>query len=487
MTRADLPTTSSGPHDSDDASRTGTTVLLCAVTLMLLLAMPTGVVGEPITSDVASASTAGGLSADRKAALGALQTEAMASLAVSPDPAHPGERVTLDATDSSAGANESIERCEFDTDGDGTFELEAQTCQVVQSYDATGEYDIVVRVVTSADRTATDTETLVVRENEAPVAAISVEPPSPRPGEGVALSTENATDPDGTLVRYRWTIDGRVVSDSTAPTFETSFESTGEYEVGLLVEDDDGDEASTSTSIQVVENRPPAAALAASPVDPVAGEAVELDAGDSTDPEGAIVAYRWDLDGDGTIERETETATTSVTFEAAGDRTVRVVVVDDRDDTDETRVELSVRSANERASASTERTPATGAGSDRSSGFGPLGALDFGIVPFVPDWLVLLVLLGVVGTATVLVRRRDEVESRIEDLRERVNPTDVRRKAGKSGSSFVAKTVFKKAFRKLADVVEGSGEITGGFFEWIGRTIKRGTERVASALRRLGS
>lgn len=478
MTRGALTTEGSGPDDGAGRSSTVHVLLYCAFALAVVLVLPGGVVGEPV---VASSPE------ERRGGIAALQTGTTASLVVTPNPAHPGEQVTLDATESTAEGDEIVERCEFDADGDGTFETTRQTCQLIRSYETVGEYDVAVRVVTSADTTATDNETLLVRANQAPVAGISMNPSSPRPGEEVTLSGANSSDTDGEVVRYVWSVDGETVADSTEPAYETTFESAGEYEVGLVVEDDDGAQDPTGTAIEVVENRPPTAALSVFPEEPIVGEPIDLDASGSTDPEGAIVAYRWDLDGDGTVERESETAGTTVTFDDAGDRTVRVVVVDDRGDTDETAIELSVGNANGGTGETGERTPATSTSPDRNPGFFPAIGPDLGVVPFVPTWLVLLVLLGVIGAAAVVVRRREAVESRIEDLRERVHRVDVRRKAVRKVPSLLAKKAFKKAIRKLADVVEGAGNVTGGFFEWIGRAIRRVTKRVADVLRRIGS
>jgi sugar lactone lactonase YvrE len=57
--------------------------------------------------------------------------------------------------------------------------------------------------------------------------------------------------------------------------------------------------------IAVVVNRPPAAALSASPAAVAGGQPVRFDASASTDPEGQVLRYDWDLDGDGAFERRT--------------------------------------------------------------------------------------------------------------------------------------------------------------------------------------
>jgi subtilisin family serine protease len=61
----------------------------------------------------------------------------------------------------------------------------------------------------------------------------------------------------------------------------------------------------------------------------VRGEPVTLDASESADPDGEIVEYRWDLDGDGTYDRRTASPRLVTTFAASGGQYVNLQVVDD--------------------------------------------------------------------------------------------------------------------------------------------------------------
>ena len=80
----------------------------------------------------------------------------------------------------------------------------------------------------------------------------------------------------------------------------------------------------------------PSAALSSSPSDPATGENVSLDASASGDSDGTISSFKWDLDGDGSVERTTPGPTTSTSFASAtwsystaGEVTAIVTVVDD--------------------------------------------------------------------------------------------------------------------------------------------------------------
>jgi hypothetical protein len=74
----------------------------------------------------------------------------------------------------------------------------------------------------------------------------------------------------------------------------------------------------------------PTAALTTSTRTAEVGDTVQLDASDSTDADGSVERFRWDLDGNGTYERDTGSdPTTSHRFTAPGQVTVTVRVSDD--------------------------------------------------------------------------------------------------------------------------------------------------------------
>jgi hypothetical protein len=84
----------------------------------------------------------------------------------------------------------------------------------------------------------------------------------------------------------------------------------------------------------------PSAALTASTSSASVGDSVQFDASGSTDSDGTVRSYQWDLDGDGTFERNTGTApATSKTYTAPEQVTVTVRVSDnDGKSTDETEI-----------------------------------------------------------------------------------------------------------------------------------------------------
>lgn len=423
-----------------------------------------------------------------------LQTGPTANLTVSPAPAHPDETVTLDATGSSGGSA-SIVECEFDVDGDGTYERSTQTCVDETTYDEVGDYDVSVRVRTESGNTSTASATLTVRENAAPTATIAVDPSNPRAGDVVTLSASDSVDEDGDVVAYNWSIDGRS-SEGETVTYDAS--SAGEIRVTLRVSDDDGSVDETTRLVAVGENRPPVAALEAVPPAPNAGESVTLDATASSDPDGDALTYRWDVDDDGTVDRETEEPETVIGVDQPGDRQATVTVVDPRGRTDSATIEYAVRSATTAtptpvpvtttAPGTTQATPTPANGSRDGSAAGRAGILDrldLGLVPAVPDWLAVVLVAAAAGVG-VTVRRRKAVRAKLAEYRERVRTGEFRRKVANSASGFVAKSVAKKFLRRGADLIEYVTNGLGEGIERVGRAIKSGGERVASFLRRLG-
>jgi hypothetical protein len=75
-------------------------------------------------------------------------------------------------------------------------------------------------------------------------------------------------------------------------------------------------------------NELPSGTLSVGPA--VAGSEVTLDASNITDPDSLITGYRWDFDGNGTIDSSTSAPTTKTTYAAAGNVTAAVTVDDFR-------------------------------------------------------------------------------------------------------------------------------------------------------------
>jgi PKD repeat protein len=115
--------------------------------------------------------------------------------------------------------------------------------------------------------------------------------------------------------------------------------------VHLRVTDSSG-VSSTATHTVTVSNRPPTASFNVDPQTVVTGEPSHFDAGSSTDPDGTIKSYLWDLDGNGSFETDTGTSpVTSRFYGSPGNVIVGLQVTDDGGDTATTQRTVTVNEA----------------------------------------------------------------------------------------------------------------------------------------------
>lgn len=140
----------------------------------------------------------------------------------------------------------------------------------------------------------------------------------------------NARDTEGA-----WVVRDSNITDNTqtAEVAASGIDATGAAIEGNATTnwwgDEDGPDADDCAgNVDCGEtNDPPVAAVEYAPSDPEVGETVTFDATTSSDPDGDITSYAWDLDDDGTFE--TTGAEVEYTFSAAGDHRVSLRVTDD--------------------------------------------------------------------------------------------------------------------------------------------------------------
>jgi PKD repeat protein len=258
-----------------------------------------------------------------------LDSAPLASFAVAPNPAVDGDTVSFDGTGSSDPDGGTISKYEWDF-GDGTFVVGSATDS--HQYTNPGTYTVRLRV-TDSDGSETDvaTKTLTVLPHP-PIASFTVSPSQARRGQTVTFNGSASSDPDSgqPIADYHWDFgDGTSADTGTNATATHSYSRLGTFTVTLTVTDsDEGKTDSAGQSVTIV-NAPPSAALSASPSSPSAGDSVTFSAAGSSDPDGTIVDYKWDLDGDGTFETDTATTSTaSRVFATAGTFHVSTRVTD---------------------------------------------------------------------------------------------------------------------------------------------------------------
>jgi YD repeat-containing protein len=256
-----------------------------------------------------------------------------------------GASVAFDAS-ASSDPDGTIAKYEWDLDGNGTYETNGFTKATTSAAYATpGNRTIGLRVTDNNGATATSSVTLTV-QNRAPTASFTATPNPALVNATVSFNGSASKDPDGTIAKYEWDLDGNgtyeTSTGATATTTKT-YATVGTRTIGLRVTDHSGATATTTQTV-AIQNSPPTASFTASP-NPVTAEAtVTFNGSGSTDSGGSVTKYEWDLDGNGTYETSTgATATTTRSYPTATTVTVGLRVTDNEGATGTTTRSLTVR------------------------------------------------------------------------------------------------------------------------------------------------
>jgi len=238
---------------------------------------------------------------------------------------HDGAAAGPDEFDRRARTGDARERLSVDGD-----DLGDEMGIGVHAHDGDGTY-----TVTVTERSA---------DGQSPSASFEVRGPT-RAGETLTFDGGGASDPDGSIRRYEWTL-----GDGTRPrgeVVEHSYAATGEYAVELTVTDDDGLTDTATRTVTVDEGNEPPVARIDAPDTAATGETVTFDAGPSGDPDGDgrfgwglfdDLAYDWAL-GDGT---EATGERVAHSYDDTGKYAVELTVTDDDGATDTATHEITV-------------------------------------------------------------------------------------------------------------------------------------------------
>ena len=110
------------------------------------------------------------------------------------------------------------------------------------------------------------------------IASVLTEPREPVPGEQFTLTAEQSITFNDEIEEYRWDLsgDGQIDETMTNPTIEHEFEEPGTYEIGLEIEDNTGETASTTTEVVVSERGTLSGEVTDQDGDPIPDATVEL-------------------------------------------------------------------------------------------------------------------------------------------------------------------------------------------------------------------
>jgi PKD repeat protein len=225
---------------------------------------------------------------------------------------------------------------QWDFNGDGVFDRAGVT--PTWTFPAAGTYNVRLVVTDGLGATGHITQPLTVGvANQPPVARFTYTPAAPRPGDWIRFDATASSDPDGSIVSYQWDFQNDGIFDASGQVVFHQYPAAGTYTVRLLATDNRG---ATGQALQtvavaaVVVNRPPVAQFTFAPTAPVVGTPLTFNGTASFDPDGSIVSYAWDLNGDGVVDRTGPIV--PWTYTVAGAYTATLYVTDNQGATGQT-------------------------------------------------------------------------------------------------------------------------------------------------------
>lgn len=204
------------------------------------------------------------------------------------------------------------------------------------TYIYTGSYGVSL-MVSDGEKVDVDTFSVLILKppvNHPPEAVITVAKTKVEVNESLTLDGRNSIDVDMDALKYEWDLDATDGLDDwvRGSPMVASWASTGAYVVTLRVSDDKEEDTTTVTIIVVAPPPPNKSPLANAGSDLVVKEGEEVRiVGEGSDPDGTIVSWEWDVDGDEVFDTFSEDDGILVrSFPEVGTFTLWLRVTDDR-------------------------------------------------------------------------------------------------------------------------------------------------------------
>jgi flagellar hook assembly protein FlgD len=230
----------------------------------------------------------------------------------------------------------AIIRYRWDFQGDGIYDTNDPGARnYTFTYTQRGIFKATLEVLNDKKQVATATVPITVT-GRPPVPTASVNPSNGAVPLQVSLLGA-ATDPDGTIVRYEWDVDGDGVFEFTSATTGNTthtYAEPGAFHAVFRVTDSEGLTATapaTATAVRPGPTGSPTATITvpSAPRTIVAPLTVAFN-GTGSDADGSIVRYEWDFNGDGVYDyTSATTASTSFLYTSPGIFTAALRVTDD--------------------------------------------------------------------------------------------------------------------------------------------------------------
>jgi hypothetical protein len=260
------------------------------------------------------------------------------------DTAPEGGDATADATFSfSSTVGGASFECQLDGSGWGP-------CTSPKSYSELlhGPHSFLVRAVEPDGKVDPEPASQAWRVEATPPTPFSLLTPADHASTSDATPTFSwgAASDDSGIDRYEVWIDGALFASLPGATHFTPaapiLDSTNDWHVDAV--DRAGNVRSSAVRTIRIDTTPPNAALSVNLNPSLTGDTVFFDSGSADFNGGTIVRHQWDLDGDGTYERDTGTvAHTTTSYPTRRDIQPRLRVTDEAGNVAETSQPLSVR------------------------------------------------------------------------------------------------------------------------------------------------
>ncbi|MCF7906174.1 PKD domain-containing protein [Candidatus Gracilibacteria bacterium] len=223
---------------------------------------------------------------------------------------------------------------EWDLDGKKGYEIAGENQKEIEkTFSRVGEFQVGLRVTGTNSDTAVSEKTIVVTEStENLQAKIS----SSKGFEGlipfsVTLDGQQSFSQFGNIVKYIWHVQGET-EPFEGQTLQRTFRSPGTYNVTLTVENDLGERAQKKEIIEAL-SQPPEAKVMIRTNPPFNANGIlegnvpfEVQFDSSSSTIHNAVEWRWDFDGNGTIDDYGRTP--KYVFRSPGTYNVKLIIVD---------------------------------------------------------------------------------------------------------------------------------------------------------------
>jgi len=248
-------------------------------------------------------------------------------------PLHPSinDQVTFDAS-SSYDSDGKIASYAWDWETDGVFANPVYTATDHHHWITPGTYTVTLQVTDDNGGSATTTHTITITDsslpstNRPPRAEFTYSPQDPTDLDPISF-TDTSLDPDGWIVDWRWNFGDGGTSTTQHPSHH--YTHNGIYTIRLTVTDNMDTTHITSQDI-TIRNVPPAASFTTHPSPPLTTNTPVTFNSTSTDPDGTIINWTWNLEENLTLYGDTITHT----YPHDGSFNITLTIRDDDGDTD---------------------------------------------------------------------------------------------------------------------------------------------------------